>query len=267
MDPVSLGGPVVLSALLAGAISLAGGRWGAALALAPAWFAALVGARGVPPLPPVEAQHFFAWAGIPAALWGLWATRAGATRPAEHAVRAVAGAVLARAACAPLLAYAWGAGEGWAWTVGLGAALAGVWALTEAVAGKLEARAAGTALTLAAGGVAAGVALTGSLLYGQLGGALAAGTAAVAAVALWRPATSLRGLVPAWALLSWGLLWAGALYSELPYAAAALLALAPAAALPAKGWRGALAVGVPVAAALAVAFVLAGAGSSDPYAY
>jgi len=223
----------------------AGSPWaraGAPVALAAAYVAGHYALRGFD-WPPPQTSEWLPIVALAAAgagvVEGLWPDRAGA----RWAARAVAaGAVLGLVLRLKLKNF-WGLGEAVAWLAGLEAALlVGLLGLDllrrvvpvpERAAGSAPGDggpAAAAAVGALVGGAAGGCAAAGSLVLGQLGGALGAAWGGLAVVSLWRPALVRPALPTAGLLLAGVVLNAVFFAYDLPTSAA--LALGALGAVP-----------------------------------
>lgn len=125
--------------------------------------------------------------------------------------------------------YNWPAVRAVLWIGALALWLAVLWFLLERTVRRRPGALVPGTLLLAGAASAVAIGLSGTALFGQLTGALAAALCPVLLWTWWRPATPLAGSLVAAALLPLFALWInGAFYAELPPAAAILLAAAPA---------------------------------------
>jgi hypothetical protein len=226
---------VGLAALVAALVLWIGGRRGCALALGMGYALGHAAVRGwlgvapVPiPVPPVDVIDWLPWLALAAGCWGLIEGNSRRWRWLGRLVLtgAVLGLVLGPLArnggSWPVLAARW---------VGLGAGVLWVWGLLDARDERLAGGSLLTVLAMVAGGSSLTLALSGSLVLGELAGVL---TAAVVALrfGLGRDpgSTAARGLMAVVVVVLAGLLLAGRFYSETPTSAALVLAVAPLAA-------------------------------------
>lgn len=216
---------------------------GAALGLAAGYAAADVALQGWPTLPPTDSTRWTLWAalalGTLAAVEVLvaafvagpgksgrdgarfsWGTRA------RGGFRGLVCAAMPALILRPLFGSTWSAGEGMLWAVGLAVALLGLAASSEALVLRRPGAALPLALWATSAGSSIALVLSGSLLQGQLAGAIAATLGATIVLEWWRPESHAgRGLGHGATTLL-GALWiAGRFYSELPASCAGLLVL------------------------------------------
>jgi hypothetical protein len=243
-----------------------GQGWGPPLALWLGYAAGHWALRGFPPFPPAESLDWL--------FWLAWA--AGAAGCLEAAgrsagwVRFATRALVSAAAVWLILRARLQSSSGLA-SAGLvaatGCALLALWALLEGLAERRPGSSLPLVLWTTAAASSVSLVLSGSVVLGQLAGALAAALGALVVVSWWRPAAARFRGAPAVAAVALGGLWiSGAVYSELPLASALLLAAAPVAAwegeAPAvrrlKPWQATLArflaALIPAAVAVAIAF-------------
>lgn len=228
---------VGLAALVAALELWIGGRRGCALALGTGYALGHAAVRGwlgaspVPiPVPPVDVIDWLPWLALAAGFWGLIEASSRRWRWRWLGRLVLTGAVLGLV-LGPL------ARNGWSWPVlaarlvGLGVGVLWVWGLLDARDERLAGGALLTVLAMVAGGSSLALALSGSLVLGELAGVL---TAAVVALrfGLGRDpgSTAARGLMAVVVVVLAGLLLAGRFYSETPTSAALVLAVAPLAA-------------------------------------
>jgi hypothetical protein len=158
---------------------------------------------------------------------------------------------------------------GAAWIIGLAAATLALWGCLEGLACG-RGRGLLLPMALVAGGTAAVLVLSRSLVLGECALGLTSALGVAWVVSRWRTSLTLAaGGVPIVVLVLAGLIFGGLFYAEVPKASGGLLALSPLAVLidrigPIARWRpwasslaALLAVLVPVAAAAVLAAVMA----------
>jgi hypothetical protein len=287
LDAILLG--VVLPAVTASAALLAiwrpwrkaaspSGTIGAgALAIGLAYAAGYAALVGWPPFPPVEATQWILYLLVAAAglcllermtsrppNWLLWGFRVGLV--------AVALVLILR----PMMTYSWSPGRTAVWLAGLCILALVFWLELEWVLPGVEALSSWFVLTIVAVGCSLCLAVSGSLLLGQLGGVLAAAAAGATFPAFLPGGRTIdRASVRVPAVILTCLLLSGYFYSELPAISALLVTVAPLAArsVPQASLAGrrpfivAVVRGAAVAVPIVVAVIIAFASSPplDPY--
>ncbi len=127
----------------------------------------------------------------------------------------------------PLFGGTWEPLQGLRWMLGLGVGMMAFWRLLEARAGTLG-RSMPLVLMLISTALSLCLALSGSLLYGGLGGVVAAMCGGLWWVSWFDRGMSLaRPAIPNFVVVFAGLTLCGVFYSELPRASAVILAIAP----------------------------------------
>ncbi|MBI1923763.1 hypothetical protein HYR99_05885 [Candidatus Poribacteria bacterium] len=254
-----------------------GGAWAGGLALGAGYIVGHAGVIGWPPFPPVEATQWLVYLAIAASAVGLLEARWGRSTWVRWGVRLLLLGMTLWLLLRPMLKHNWGPGEAVAWLAGLGIALLLFWGGLDALVKRLSGVSLPLTLLIVAAGGSVVLGLSGSLLLGQLEGALAAALGVSLVVAWWRPAMSLaRSALPVVTVLLAGLWMAGYFYAQVPAASALLLAVAPMAAwvgqIPsmrrAAPWQVNLAraAGVLIPVLLAVLLAIS-ASSSNGYGY
>ena len=215
---------------------------------------------GWPAFPPTDATQWLLFAGIA----GIFLGAAYGFCESNRAGRLISFGLLLFGTLSLILApkfrAGWTFGEGAPWVVALvlGGSLLGcsIDASLRRQSGRLPL----LWLLVLAGGASAALALSGSVLLGQLAGLLAAVVFGLNAASLAGANTG-RAIVPAVSVLLTGLIACGYFYADLPWSSVLLLALGSLAGLFGQGLssirrdlvRAAIA-GLPVAAAVALAF-------------
>ncbi len=185
--------------------------------------------RDWPPFPPLDATDWVPWLALGASLLGLLETVAPTPAWARWENRLLMTALTLWLVLGPLLGGAWEPREGYVRLAGLGLGMLAAWGVLDWQAERLG-RATLLPLTLLAGGTAAGLLLSHSLVLAEFAAVLAASLAACWLVGLWSPGlTPARGGVAVVVVVLAGLLLAGHFYAypELPGPVAATLAAAP----------------------------------------
>lgn len=287
LDAILLG--VVLPAVAAAAVLLAAWRpWrkaasptgtigAGALAIGLAYAAGYAGLVGWPPFPPVEASQWIVYLQLAAV--GLFLLERMTSRPPNWlrwgfriGLVAVSLVLILR----PMMTYSWSPGRTAGWVAGLGVLALAFWLELEWVLPGVEALSSWLVLTIVAVGCALCLAMSGSLLLGQLGGVLAAAAAGATVLAFLPGGRTIdRASVRVPAVILTCLLLSGYFYSELPAISALLVIAAPLAArsVPEASLTGrhpfvvAVVRGVAVAVPIVVAVIIAFASSPpfDPY--
>lgn len=241
--------------------------WGGPAAMWAGYAAGVTGLVGWPPFPPREATQWLLYAALAAACWSFLRRFRPHGPAVEVAFRLVLGVGLAFSMLRPLITHRWGPGAGTLRALAAGALGAGVWSGVEEAGRRRPGPAVPIALLVAAGGLGGVLALSGSVLLGQLAGVVAAALGVVTIAAWWRPSASLAGGAGVVVLIHGGLTLAGLVYADVPPLAAGLALLAPlgalAAMLPAASGKdrttapilAAVAAGVPIALALVLSFL------------
>ncbi|MGM0576726.1 MAG: hypothetical protein ACQEXJ_13435 [Myxococcota bacterium] len=181
------------------------GRIAGAVAVAGAYAAAFLGARGWPDLPAVEATDWTFWAALVALalallevaadkVWVRWPLRAALVLGALWLV------------LRPMLEHTWEGTEGPLHVVGLAAGVLIVWALVEALARRRTGASIPLVLAAVACTGAGVVAIAASVVTAQLVVALAVAAGVPVLVAWWRGHVAMRGALAVFAPLL-GLLW------------------------------------------------------------
>ena len=261
--------------------SVAAGPWSVAAAVGAGYVAGHAALRGWPPFPPLEATnwlfHFALAAIVPPVVYSAW----GRLRWLRWVFRVVLSTALPLLVLWPLVEHTWGRTESVLWLAGLSVGTLALWSALGALVERARGALVPLALLVAAAAGGPIFVVSGSLLVGQLGGALAAALAPLPLAVALRPGRATSGVVPPALLLLTGLSINGYFYVEpfdpvLSAASILLLAVAPAAAwiawlrpLRSRGWKatltGALATALVVGAALLLAFLAA--PEADPYSY
>ena len=195
MSPLGLVLSTVLIPLGAAAITLLAARWicrrvgvsdGMAVALA-VGVGYLAGHLGIawPGFPPIDVTDRVAWLAAAAILVGLFE----AARPGwiwlKWAARAVLTTAVLGAMLGPIFEETRQTWVGLAWLAGVGIALLASWANVEGLASRLSAASLGLAMLIVAGGAAGALVVSGSLVLGRFGAALAASLGAAVGLNLW----------------------------------------------------------------------------------
>ena len=202
---------------------------------------------------------------LAAALWALGRHLRPHGPAIEIAFRLVLAVGLALSMLRPLITHRWGPGAGAVRAIVAGVLGGAVWTGVEEAGRRRPGPAVPLALLVASAGLGGVLALSGSVLLGQLAGVLAAALGAVTVAAWWRPSASVAGGAGVVVLVHGGLTLAGLVYADVPPLAAALAMLAPLGALacllPAAAGRrrtaapalAALAAGLPILLAVGLA--------------
>lgn len=257
---------VLIGALVAFSLAIVT-RWLPAHWLKQALFAAAVGAgyaaghaksAGWPSFPPGDATHWLLFSALAAIVLGFCYGIGPCWGRSASFVALVAGTLALL--FAPKFKHGWTAGEGALWMVALAIAAMGTrWPIDAASRDRTR----GLSplwLLVATGGTSIALAMSGSILLGQLAAVLAAVVFGLASAAVIGTPTE-PAIVPGLATLYIGLVACGYFYAELPWSSAVLLAIAPSTSFLIRGrestkhdlLRAAIAV-VPVVAAVALAF-------------
>jgi hypothetical protein len=253
-----------------------GRRWVAPLAVGLGYVAAQLLLLGLPAFPPLDTTQWLLVLALVATLWGLAEAEDLGPRWSRALVSLVislgSGYLLLR----PLLGSTWTAATGWPWIAGMGLAIFALWQALGIWARRAEPIALPLVLMIWVAGTGLVLALSGSVLLGQLGGALAATLAAALLLELWNPAKAITSaaIAPLVVILS-GLLLNGAFYSETPVGSVVLLVVSPGvawlagllAALVKRRWLRVCLQGAAVLLPVLIAIWWAGSTAvEDPYA-
>jgi len=268
---------LVVPALLAAVIVVAGRGaatdrlgWLAGAALVLGYVCGHVGFLGWPALPARTAEQWIPYAALTAltvSALGHWPART--PRWPGWLMRAAVLGVALVLWLRPTMTYQWTGLASSGWLAGLLGLALGVCFGLERVLPALDPRAAWVAILCTLAGLAAALALSGSLALGEIAGsaAAAAGGGFVASLGPTRRPIGRTSILALVTLLS-GFLVCGAFYSELPRASALLLLGAPfaARAVPRSlaqrsPWAGILAAGAVVLLVAAIAVAVAVASS------
>jgi hypothetical protein len=240
-------------------------NWARQLAFAAAvgcgYAAAHAKSVGWPAFPPGDATYWLLFSAIASVVFGFGY---GVLRDRRSIGRIVTFAMLLLGTLVLLLMpkfkHGWTTGQGAVWIISLTFAGAGTgWPLDWAIRNGGRPLSLLWLLVIAAGaGVA--LAISGSILFGQLAAVFSSVVFALIAAALCGAQTE-RAIVPALGTLFVGMIACGYFYAELPWSSALLLAVSPMTGLMVRGeasvkkelLRAAL-VGVPAAVAVALAF-------------
>lgn len=262
---------VVLGALVTFGVAMIArwvrSNWGRQLAFAAAigggYAAGHAKSVGWPSLPPGDATHWLLFSALAAIVLGFcygvsrdgWIARS--TRVTSFLVLILGTLLLV---LTPKFKYGWTAGQGALWVAALTLAASVMgWAVDAAVHNRSNKF---TLLWLLAigGGTSVALAISGSMLLGQLAAVLAAAVFGLI-VASVAGAITERAIVPGIAAVFSGLIACGYFYAELPWTSALLLVVAPVLSLVVRGETTtrreilrAIVVAVPVGAAVALAF-------------
>jgi hypothetical protein len=216
---------------------------------------------GWPAFPPGDATHWLLFSALAAVVlglsYGVSRDRSGGGRLASFAVLLLGtlGLLLM-----PKFRHGWTVGQGAIWMTAL-AFTGGVagWALDVAIHVGARRLSLLWFLVIAAG-VSVALAISGSMMLGQLAAVLSAVVFALIAAAAFGAHTE-RAVVPALAAIFIGLIACGYFYAELPWSSALLLVISPAMSLIDRAEASvrrellrAATVAVPVAGAVALAF-------------
>ncbi len=281
---------LVVPAFLAAVIVAAGRRaavdrlgWLAGAALVLGYVCGHVGFLGWPAVPARTAEQWIPYAALAAlavSALGHWPAQT-PRRPAQTprwpgwVMRAAVLGVALVLWLRPMMTYQWTGPAAVSWVAGLFGLALGVCLGLEGVLPALDPRAAWAAILCTLAGLAATLALSGSLALGEIAGSAAAAAGGGFVASLGSPRhpighTSILALVT----LLTGFLVCGAFYSELPRASALLLLGAPfaARAVPRSltqrsPWAGILAAGAVVLLVAAIAAAVAVRSSPPGPAY
>lgn len=215
---------------------------------------------GWPSLPPGDATHWLLFSALAAIVLGFcygvgWIARS--ARVTSFLVLIVGTLLLV---LTPKFKYGWTAGQGALWVAALTLAASVMgWAVEAAVRNRSN-RFTLLWLLVIGGGTSVALAISGSVLLGQLAAVLAAAVFGLI-VASVAGAITERAIVPGIAVVFSGLIACGYFYAELPWSSALLLVTAPVLSLFVRGEATtrreilrAVIVAVPVGAAIALAF-------------
>ncbi|MDR3636316.1 MAG: hypothetical protein P4L84_21115 [Isosphaeraceae bacterium] len=248
---------------LAGRIGATPNDGGVAAAASLAFaYAAGHAAIAAPAFPPVDVTDRVSWIAR-ASLLAALASSAAAERPLWRWVnRVLFSALTVVAMIGPILAERSQTWTGLLWIVAVVAVFVFSWANIDALDDRVSPATLGVSLILIVFGTALALAVSGSVVLGQLCAAL--GASLVVVVALARGSTLRAGLGPVCSTVLGALLIDGGVYSELPAAVAVLLTAAPltlwTARLPVlvrlRGWQRTLAVALMTILPVALAVVL-----------
>jgi hypothetical protein len=233
---------------------------------------------GAPQLPPVQANDWFVLLVAGSALLGLADAIYRQALWLRWALRLVASAAVPLLLLWPLTQHTWSMGQSVTILGALALGTFGLWTALDRLTATSRGAAVPLALVVATAGSGGVLALSGSASLGLLAGSLAAAIGPAFLLALWKPNFSLaRGAVPPLTVGLSGLWLNGAFYADVPTASLVLLFVAPALALVGgikpvqalKPWQVALvrtaAVGLPLAAAAALAFAASPPLVQEPY--
>lgn len=174
--------------------------------------------------PPVEGRDLMPYVVLVGALIGVVTGLAG---PAKWPLRVIGAAVLPWLLLRSYVRYTWSAGESAMHLLGLTVVLTAVWTLLDRVAASQRGAVVPLGLALTATATAIAVGVSGTALFAQLAGALAAGLGVLVLVAWHDRQSSSRPIVPL-AALALATIWiTGHFYAELDAWAAVLLVVAP----------------------------------------
>jgi hypothetical protein len=266
--------PALLAAITAMVVGFSARRLGFAGA-GPAAVALALGAGTIaaqcavawPRVPPIEVTDWLPWLVGVAMLLGLLESTVPIPAWMRWISRVLVTILVVALVLGPVLGPEWSSLRALAAAGGLVLGILVAWMNLEGLAAGRSTAVLGPALLAVAGGTAAALLLSGSVVLFRVGGGLAASLGAIWVLSWWLSDRSLsRGGIPVLTATVAALLIVGHVYSSLPLAAAILFAAAPLAAWPGfagparrlASWQAAILAAVLclVPVAIAVALVL-----------
>ena len=199
--------------------------WTGAVAMAAAYLFGHWVVKGFQPFPPVETTGWIPFLVLASVALGLAMLRYH-DRPWPQVAPVVLTGLALWLTMRPLYIYTWNTQEALFYSVGFAAAWLGLWSALHFAVRAVKDRSLPLALSMAAGASAIVLALSGTALFGQLTGALAAGLGGVTIIA-WRRRRFDLGLsaVPVLAVILPVVWLNGLFYAEVPVICVVLLAI------------------------------------------
>lgn len=236
---MNVAAPVIVPALVAGAIWLIAGRlwrrppastlvYGGALAVAVSFGAGHLVLMGWPPFPPVTAVHSLVYAGLIAGVVGVaeagwrshWALRWG--------IRALLALGAAWWQFKTLAEHSWTTMQTIGWLLTVTASIGTAWEALDTFAKRHPDIRTPLLFWMFACGASIGLVFGASAMLGQLAGCIAAACGAAVVLTIWSRNFPLdRGAAGLFAFITLGLLWQGYFYAALPLTSTCLLIVAP----------------------------------------